>query len=118
MITHERHDAVQNGVRKRSSLFAQLTELGFPRVVCALGFSMDDARATLAEFIQEERPLFIPCDLRALDGPVARTPRKTTDIYLAELAAARGWKLVTLDTGIEHRAAELIGGPLGRRESD
>ncbi len=69
---------------------------------------MDDARATLAEFIQAEQPIFIPCDRRALDGPVAGTARKTTDIYLAELAASRGWKLATLDTGIEHSAVEII----------
>ena len=69
---------------------------------------MDDARATLAEFIRYEQPLFIPCDRRALDGPVADSVRKTTDIYLAELAASRGWMLATLDTGIANPAAELF----------
>ncbi len=34
--------------------------------------------------------------------------RKTTDIYLADLAAARGWRLITLDSGIHHPAAELV----------
>ena len=31
-----------------------------------------------------------------------------TDIYLAELASARGMKLATLDTGIKHSAVEAI----------
>jgi hypothetical protein len=31
-----------------------------------------------------------------------------TDCYLADLAGKHGFKLATLDTGIKHRAVELI----------
>ena len=110
VVSHEHHEPVAAWRAEKTLALCPITELGFLRVVCALGFSMEDARATLAEFIQAEQPLFIPCDRRALDGPAARSARKTTDIYLAELAASRGWKLATLDTGIEHRAAEIIAG--------
>jgi hypothetical protein len=69
---------------------------------------MHDARTTLEEFLRLESPLFAPCDRRALDGPAASSARNTTDIYLADLAASRGWRLATLDTGIIHAAADLI----------
>jgi len=41
-----------------------------------------------------------------MDAPSAGT--RTTDFYLATLAAKRGLKLATLDKGIEHKAAVLI----------
>lgn len=69
---------------------------------------MEDARAVLAEFLRQEEPLFIPCDRRALDIAMIGSPRKTTDIYLADLAAARSWRFATLDAGISHPAADLI----------
>jgi hypothetical protein len=69
---------------------------------------MDDARTTLESFLRTESPLFIPCDRRALDSAIVVAARKTTDIYLADLAASRGWRLITLDLGIQHPAAELI----------
>jgi hypothetical protein len=69
---------------------------------------MKDARQVLAEFLQAEALQFIPCDRRALDSTGITSPRKTTDIYLADLAEARGWRLATLDSGIVHSAAELL----------
>jgi hypothetical protein len=69
---------------------------------------MDDARNVLAGFLREEAPLFIPCDRHALDSPSAQFPRKITDIYLADLAAAHGWRFATLDEGIAHPVADLI----------
>jgi hypothetical protein len=65
-------------------------------------------RAALESFIRTESPLFIPCDRRALDSTAVVPARKTTDIYLADLAASRGWRLITLDSGIQHPAAELV----------
>jgi hypothetical protein len=59
-------------------------------------------------FSINEPPDFIPCDRRALDSAAITSARKTTDIYLADLAAARGWRFVTLDAGIAHVAADLI----------
>jgi hypothetical protein len=69
---------------------------------------MEDARTVLAEFLHDEAPAFIPCDRRALDSAATDSPRKTTDIYLADLATAHGWQLATLDEGIAHPAADLI----------
>src|SRR3954470_14062097 len=85
-----------------------ITELGFLRVACALGSSMDDARAALDEYLRAETPTFIPCDRRELDSIAVGSARKTTDMYLADLAASRGWRFATLDTGIFHEAADLI----------
>ncbi len=75
---------------------------------CALGSTMEDARTVLAEFLRDEAPAFIPCDRRVLDSTAITSPRKSADIYLADLATARGWQLVTLDAGIAHPAADLI----------
>jgi hypothetical protein len=69
---------------------------------------MEDARNVLAEFLSEEAPMFLPCDRRALDSTAAHSPRKITDIYLADLAAARSWRFATLDEGIAHPVADLI----------
>jgi hypothetical protein len=69
---------------------------------------MEDARTVLAEFLRDEAPAFIACDRHALDSPAITSPRKTTDIYLADLATARGWHLATLDAVIAHPAADLI----------
>jgi hypothetical protein len=85
-----------------------ITELGFLRVACPLGSTMEDARTVLAEFLRDEAPAFIPYDRRALDSTAITSPRKTTDIYLADLATARGWHLATQDGGIAHPAADLI----------
>lgn len=85
-----------------------ITELGFLRVACALGSTMEDARTVLAEFLRDETPAFIPCDRHALDSTAITPARKTTDIYLADLATARGWHLATLDEGIAHPAADLV----------
>ncbi len=57
---------------------------------CALGSTMEDARTVLAEFHRDEAPAFIPCDRRALDSATI-TSAQVTDIYLADLATARGW---------------------------
>lgn len=81
---------------------------GFLRVACALGSTMEDARTVLGEFLRDGAVAFIPCDRHVLDNPTITSPRKTTDIYLADLAIARGWGLATLDEGIAHPAADLI----------
>jgi hypothetical protein len=71
---------------------------------------MNDARAVLAEFLRDETPSFVPCDRRALDSSAVTSARNTTDVYLADLAAARGWRFATLDEGIAHPIADLIPG--------
>ena len=106
--SHEHHQRVNSWWPERALAVCPITELGFLRVACALGSNMEDARAVLADFLHDEAPVFIPCDRRALESPAVTSPRKTTDIYLADLAAARGWRFATLDTGIAHPAADLI----------
>ena len=85
-----------------------IVELGFLRVACANDYTMAGAREVLATFLQTQSPAFVPCDMRALDGTGSPSPRKTTDIYLADLAASRGWRFATLDEGIAHPAADLL----------
>jgi uncharacterized protein len=105
---HEHHDRVSAWWPGRAFAVCPITELGFLRVACALGSTMDDARAVLAAYLRDEDPVFIPCDRRALDSAAITSARKTTDIYLADLAAAHGWHFATLDAGIIHPAANLI----------
>jgi predicted nucleic acid-binding protein len=106
--SHEHHPRVNEWWAGRPLAVCPITELGFLRFACALGSTMDDARNVLAEFLREEAPLFIPCDRHALDGTSAQFPRKITDIYLADLAAAHGWRFATLDEGITHPVADVI----------
>ena len=106
--SHEHHSRVVSWWPGREIALCPITELGFLRVACALGSTMEDARVALAEFLTTEAPAFIPCDRRALDSSLVKSARKTTDIYLADLAAARGWRLATLDEGILHTAVDLI----------
>jgi predicted nucleic acid-binding protein len=87
-----------------------ITELGFIRVSTSPAFnaSMGAARKALADFIRDEKPEFIPCDTRALEGPPAPSSGKSTDWYLANLAAKHGMKWATLDQQANHPAAEII----------
>jgi len=87
-----------------------ITELGFIRVSTSVAFNatMADARKALEDFIADEKPEFIPADLRALGGISAPTSAKTTDYYLANLAAAHGMKWATLDRNADHPAASPV----------
>ena len=69
---------------------------------------MEEARNSLADFILDEKPLFVPVDERALSGQVSPTSAKTTDWYLANLAQAHGMQWATLDQAAKHPAAVLI----------
>jgi predicted nucleic acid-binding protein len=91
--THEHQQRVAAWWPGRLLAVCPITELGFLRVSCALGFSMNDARAALESYLRTESPFFIPCDRRVLDSVTIVSARKTTDIYLADLAASRGWRL-------------------------
>ncbi len=113
--SHEHHQRVNAWWPGRALAVCPITELGFLRVACALGSTMDDARAVLAEFLRDEAPAFIPCDRRALDSVAITSPRKNTDIDLADLAAARGWRLATLDGGITHTAADFTPALVAQR---
>lgn len=105
------HHAKASAWRKGKTIaLCPLSELGFVRVSTGPAFNatMIDARRALADFIQDERPEFVPADIRALDGRAATTSSRTTDWYLANLATAHGMKLATFDTALKHQSAELI----------
>ena len=87
-----------------------ITELGFLRVVTspAHNVSMSDAREALADWLKHNKPEFIPAGIRALEGSSAPSSAKTTDWYLANLAAAHGMKWATLDTRAKHPATDVI----------
>ena len=69
---------------------------------------MTDAREVLEIFLADEKPEFIPADIRALQGETAPSSSKTTDWYLANLANAHGMKWATLDTRANHPARILV----------
>lgn len=105
--SHEHHERVNVWWSGRRLAVCPIIELGFLRVASALGSTMEDARTVLGNFLREETPIFIPCDRRALESEAA-TPRKTTDMYLAELARSRGWRLATLDEDIAHSSVDVV----------
>ena len=87
-----------------------LSELGFLRISTnkrALNANMAASRQLLDAFLQKHNAEFVPCDLPALKIS-ARKSEELTDRYLAELAASKGMKLATFDTGIKHAAVEVI----------
>jgi len=102
-MDHKRSKAWASG---KSLVLCPITELGFIRVSTGPAFNatMEDARRAVADFIQDEKPDFVPADKRAL----APTSAKTTDWYLANLAAAYGMKWVTLDEKAKHSNAEVV----------
>ena len=55
-----------------------------------------------------EKPEFIPYDARALEGMSAPSSARSTDWYLANLAAKHNAKLATFDASLSHHAAEAI----------
>lgn len=108
--THVHHNRVLAWRKGKKIVLCPITELGFIRVStsAALNASMADARRALKDFINDEKPEWVPADLRALDGDVAPTSAATTDWYLANLASAHGLRWATLDQAAKHPAAELI----------
>lgn len=72
------HHAKASAWRKGKTIaLCPLSELGFVRVSTGPAFNatMIDARRALADFIQDERPEFVPADIRALDGAPPRPPQ-------------------------------------------
>jgi predicted nucleic acid-binding protein len=88
-----------------------IAELGFLRISTnqksTFGASMGKAREVLQTFKRERKAHWIADDLAALDSS-AKTSNQLADSYLADLAEKQGFKLATLDTGIKHRAVEVI----------
>jgi uncharacterized protein len=108
--SHSSHARARAWLAGKSVALCPISELGFVRVSTSPAFnaSMTDARKALADFIADDKPVFIPADVRVLNGEAAPNSKATTDIYLANLAAAHGMKLATFDTAINHPAAIVI----------
>lgn len=107
---HVHHKRVGDWINGKKVVLCPITELGFIRVSTSVAFnaSMSDARKALKDFIADEKPEWIPADLRALEGEIPPSSGKTTDWYLANLAAAHGLRWATLDQSAKHTAAELV----------
>ena len=108
--SHADHSRVTTWRAGRSLALCPIAELGFLRVSTSPAFNatMEDARQALKDFIQDENPDWIPDDVHALDGHVAPSSAKTTDWYMANLAAAHGMKWATLDGRARHPSADLV----------
>ncbi len=107
---HPSHVATDAWIRQKALVTCPLSELGFLRISTnprAYNVSMALARQSLEAFRAAHRVQFIAADLPALSSKASRTD-EVTDCYLADLAASKGMKLATLDTGIAHPAAELV----------
>jgi len=69
---------------------------------------LSEARQMLRDWKRATDPRFVPCDLDALESDEPGTGTRTTDIYLASLAAKHGMQLATLDQSIGHEAVFVI----------
>ena len=110
LAIHSRHQAADTWLRRKSLATCPLSELGFLRISTnpkAYNLSMAIARQALEAFVKAHKVEFVPADLPAIESG-AHQSEAVTDSYLAELAARRGMKLATLDTGIAHAAVEVI----------
>jgi predicted nucleic acid-binding protein len=109
--THSAHKIADKWVTGKDLAVCPLSELGFLRISThpkgPFRANMTDARALLDDFLKKNDCSFIPADLPGLQSKAADS-ETVTDSYLADLAAHHGMKLATLDTRIQHRAAELV----------
>ena len=110
LAIHSRHQATDIWLRRKLLATCPLSELGFLRISThpkAYNLSMAIARQALEAFVEAHKVEFVPADLPAIESGAHRS-EAVTDSYLAEIAARRGMKLATLDTGIAHAAVEVI----------
>src|SRR5579859_6244409 len=95
---HVHHARVKAWAKDHEVATCPLTEIGFLRVANqTLGLEMSEARRLLSGWLNQGKPRFIPCDIRALDGLAAPDGSQTTDYYLANLADEHGLQWATLD---------------------
>ena len=106
--THEFHARASKWIAGKTIAVCPISELGFLRVsVYAHGAELEKAREMLKSFLEKFKPHFTPCDAPCLDGSPP-TAGKTTDFYLANLAARHNMKFATLDGRVQHRAAFVL----------
>lgn len=107
---HPQYAVADAWLKGKSVVVCPLAELGFLRVSThkkAIATRMVDARNALEKFLSETNATRIADDLPALESH-AESSEQVSDQYLAALADRHGYKLATLDGGIEHAAVELI----------
>ena len=107
---HDENERVTRWQGTAKLAVCPLTELGFLRISTqpVFGATVAEARKMLRAWKQAVAPQFVPCDLEALGTDEPRTGTKTTDFYLASLAAKHGMQLATLDENIGHQAVFVI----------
>jgi predicted nucleic acid-binding protein len=107
---HEHHARVLRWQKGKAIAVCPITELGFIRISTqpAFGATMAEAREMLASWHRKVQPQFVPCDLKLLGGTPAPTSGRTTDFYLASLAAKHGMTWATLDEDSKHPAAFVL----------
>ncbi len=107
--THAANDRVLAWEDGKQVAVCPITELGFVRIACnTFNVSLDDARAALVKWKRDRQVAWIPCDTALSEGLGARSWRKLTDFYLANLAGKHRMRLATLDEDIKHPATEVI----------
>ena len=107
---HVHHSRVNAWLENKDLATCPFSELGFLRVSThpkPFGADMSTARFLLKDLIRKRSMAFIPADVPALKSKASQNAG-LTDLYLAELADSHGCKLASLDTGITHRAVEMI----------
>jgi predicted nucleic acid-binding protein len=106
---HEHFEKATVWAEGKQMAVCPLTELGFLRVaIAAYNSTPEKARQALQEFLKNDKPQFVPADISALAGEPFPSFRKSTDWYIANLAAAHKMQWATLDKGAEHPAAISI----------
>ena len=107
---HPQHAKVFAWLTGKSIVLCPLAQLGFLRVSTnkkAINAPMNKAKELLNQFAQERDAEWIPDDLVPLQSH-PKTSDEVTDHYLADLAAAHGARLATLDQKISHKAVDLV----------
>ena len=107
---HEHHARVIRWQKGQLIAVCPITELGFLRISTQpfFGATVAEAREMLAAWRARVQPKDVVCDLTALHGDAPPVGGKTTDFYLASLAAKHGMQWATLDESSGHRAAFIL----------
>jgi predicted nucleic acid-binding protein len=107
---HEHHERVIRWQKGQLIAVCPITELGFLRISTqpVFGATVTEAREMLSVWRGRVHPNDLACDLPALRSDPPSVGGRTTDFYLASLAAKYGMKWATLDESSGHRAAFVL----------